>query len=586
MKNLKYFPYERNRYFYGKLLGVDDFEAEQKYMNDKRRLINRFMHGCGVVCGLNVVQIGEEDVSVEAGLALDFAGREIIVEEPVTRKLSELDGFSAYTEGGENGGYLYLCIEYAEYEKNPVYSVAGSGAGGEEQCNRIAEGYHIYLTEQEPEQGNSGSSAYYEAWKTLYWGNGIRISQVFPRYAQSGSEFDMRIVVENMGQKQPVSFQYELVLDCLKKDKKQWLRVEFDEEKQEKARRYEMPVTLEAGNVKGVCGWAKLKEGSFALKVGGQPVPAQVSAESMVEITAQPVEEVIGRRYFTEAMREIKNGTYHQSIYLAKICLFGIGSTVVIDAVEEMPFGQYICSDVLSGIRELAASQQQKSMLRRMERASADPGKEVPQQCVRDTAAALFGTAVIELGIGGLAGQKFFSKPITHGLGPGDVSVVCGIAGNAARPSAVYYGAPEVFDDADCEVSARTAVKVDTVNGTFVAGIMLTEATCAQRVKLHWAAFCDRAGEDGEKAERSLFLKPDMVYLTLREDYYFEPVFRGVDEKQVVWSVTEQEGGRIDENGMYTAPAVPGIYRIVAKSAVYPKLCATAYAVVRDIRPD
>ncbi|MDE6421414.1 MAG: hypothetical protein K2K87_12965, partial [Lachnospiraceae bacterium] len=159
MKNLKYFPYERNRYFYGKLLGVEDFEAEQKYMNDKRRLINRFMHGCGVVCGLNVVQISEDSVTVEPGMALDFAGREIIVDEPVTRRLSELEGVSSYAEGAESGSYVYLCIEYEEYEKNPVYSVAGSGAGEHEQYNRIAEGYHIYLTEQEPEQGNSGSYA-------------------------------------------------------------------------------------------------------------------------------------------------------------------------------------------------------------------------------------------------------------------------------------------------------------------------------------------------------------------------------------------------------------------------------------------
>lgn len=45
MKNLKYFPFERNRYFYGKLLSVDDFDAEQRYMNDKRRMLNRFLHG-------------------------------------------------------------------------------------------------------------------------------------------------------------------------------------------------------------------------------------------------------------------------------------------------------------------------------------------------------------------------------------------------------------------------------------------------------------------------------------------------------------------------------------------------------------
>ncbi len=585
MKNLKYFPFERNRYFYGKLLGVDDFEAEQRYMNDKRRLINRFMHGCGVVCGLSVVPVGEDAVSVEAGMALDFAGREIVVDEPVTRKLSEIEGFTAGedAQAGENR-YLYLCIEYAEYEKNRVYSVAGGGSGQQAQAGRVAEGYHIYLTGVEPEQGNSGSYVYYEQWETLYWGNGIRISQVFPRYAQSGSEFDARIVVENMGQRQPVSFQYELALDCLKKDKKQWVRVEFDEEKCEKARRYEIPVTLEAGNVKGVCGWAKLKEGSFALKVGGHPVEAQASVENTVELTDEPVENILSRRYFREAMREIRSGTYHQSIYLAKISLFEAGATVVIDDIEEMPFGQYICSDVLSGMKELASAQQQKSMLRKLEKGLRAPQESEAAVRPPVSAQVVSGTAVIELGIGGVAGQKFYSEPIAHGFGPGEVSVVCGIAGIASKPSAVYYGAPEVFSDGEREVRAKLAVKADMVSGTFVIGIMLTEPTAAGKVKIYWTACCDRSEDDGDKEERTMFLKPDMVYLRLREDYYFEPVITGTDDRRVVWAVTEQEGGTIDENGMYTAPAVPGIYEITARSAAYPKLCATAYAVVRDIK--
>lgn len=592
MKNLKYFPYERNRYFYGKLLSVEDFESEQKYMNDKRRLINRFMHGCGVVCGLNVVAAGDDAVSVEAGMALDFAGREIIVDEPVTNKLSEIEGFYNDADDGENNSYLYLCIEYAEYEKNPVYSVAGSGSGaskdsyaGEQmQYNRIAEGYHIYLTGQEPERGNSGSLAYYEEWKTLYWGNGIRISQVFPRYAESGSEFDARIVVENMGQKQPFSFHYELVLDGMKKDKKQWMRVEFDEEKYERARRYEIPFTFETGNAEGICGRARLSEGSFFLNVGGNPVEAQVSVESTVEIVAGSVQEQINRHYFAGAMREIKNETYHQSIYLAKISLFRAGSTVVIDDVEEMPFGQYICSDVLSGIRELAAAQEQRYLVRRMEKNSSVQEKSKAPERTPDIPTTAFGTEVIELGIGGIAGQCFFTGPIVHGFGPGEVSVTCGIADNASKPAALCYGEPGIFEDdgREAEVSARVAVKANIQDGTFVIGIRLTEPTAANRVTLFWTAVCGRRETEGREG-RTLFLKPDMVYLKLREDYCFEPVFTGVNDRRLIWSVTELEGGSIDENGMYTAPSLPGIYEIAAKSVAHPELTATAFAVVRNI---
>lgn len=630
MKNLKYFPFERNRYFYGKLLGVDDFEAEQRYINDKRRLINRFLHGCGVVCGLNVVPVGDDAVSVEPGMALDFAGREIIVDEPVTRKLTQIEGFSFDGDEGEgNSSYLYLCIEYAEYEKNEVYSVAGSGAGQQAQYNRIAEGCHLYLTGVEPEQENN---TYYEERKTLYWGNGVRISQIFPRYARSGSAFDVRVIVENMGQKQPISFRYELALDCLKKDGRHWVKVEFDEKNHEKARRYEIPVTLQANDAAGVCGWAKLREGSFFLSVGGAPVAAQAAVEHTVELTREAVEDVVSRRYFAGAMREVKSKTYHQSIYLAKILLFQAGSTVVIDDIEEMPFAQYLCSGVLSGIRELAAARRQTQILRYLERDARQlerdvrpperdawqpeqgarqperdarhperdvrkpeqdarqseryvrqPGKSEEKQGAFTPVQTVSGTEVIELGIGGIRGQKFFTPPITHGLGPGDISIVCAVAGSASGPSNIYYGEPEIFEDRGREVTARTAVRADTANGTFVIGIMLTEPTTAKRVKLYWTAFCDRTEDRGEKAGRTLFLKPDMIYLKLREDYYFEPVFTGVSDRRVIWSVTEEGGGTIDENGMYTAPAVPGIYEIAARSAAYPKLCATAYVVVRDI---
>ena len=51
MSNANFFPFARNRYFYGKLLTVRDFEVEQRYHCTKRELLNRLLHGAGVVCG-------------------------------------------------------------------------------------------------------------------------------------------------------------------------------------------------------------------------------------------------------------------------------------------------------------------------------------------------------------------------------------------------------------------------------------------------------------------------------------------------------------------------------------------------------
>jgi hypothetical protein len=77
----------RNRYFYGKLLDVLQFEMEQEYFNSKRWLLNRLVTGPGVVCGLDVVLTDDEDgIYVMPGLAIDRCGREIIVPKPSAKQ--------------------------------------------------------------------------------------------------------------------------------------------------------------------------------------------------------------------------------------------------------------------------------------------------------------------------------------------------------------------------------------------------------------------------------------------------------------------------------------------------------------------
>lgn len=157
MKNSKYFPFERNKYFYGKLLSVDDFNLEQRYVNNKRRMSNRFLYGVGVVAGLYVVRVDEKTISLESGFALDSLGREIVVETPVIKKLSLLEGFESCVEENEKG-YVYLCLDYLEKETGAVHNVAGNSMlpGGEEAYNKIQETYRLYLTDIEPETGKAG----------------------------------------------------------------------------------------------------------------------------------------------------------------------------------------------------------------------------------------------------------------------------------------------------------------------------------------------------------------------------------------------------------------------------------------------
>ena len=162
MKNTKYFPFERNKYFYGKILSVADFESEQKYNNNKRRTINRMLYGAGIVCGLNVIKVDDSFISVESGLALDNVGREILLDLPVMKKLSMFEGFDNDNQLSDSS-YVYLCIEYDEEEKEPVHSIAGKSkdSNNDVQFNKYREGCKLYLDYDEPEEEPSETEALY-----------------------------------------------------------------------------------------------------------------------------------------------------------------------------------------------------------------------------------------------------------------------------------------------------------------------------------------------------------------------------------------------------------------------------------------
>jgi hypothetical protein len=97
--NLK--PFDRNRYYDGKLLTTADFQAEQDYLRGKDRLHNAWLHGSGTVCGLKVTEhpnpaCRHQFVVIQPGLALDCCGHEIIVSEKLpydyARHRSQPDG--------------------------------------------------------------------------------------------------------------------------------------------------------------------------------------------------------------------------------------------------------------------------------------------------------------------------------------------------------------------------------------------------------------------------------------------------------------------------------------------------------------
>lgn len=138
--------FERNNYFHGKMLSARDLRQEQEYFNEKRHLINRMIHGWGIVCGLEVCLEGPCLV-VKPGLALDCCGRELLV---CGREALHPKTF-AEALGVEPGGHSEpiawaLCLEYQECKSEPVKvpSSCNQAERGQEY-NRVRDDYRLSI---------------------------------------------------------------------------------------------------------------------------------------------------------------------------------------------------------------------------------------------------------------------------------------------------------------------------------------------------------------------------------------------------------------------------------------------------------
>lgn len=157
----KLHEFVKNRYFYGKLMTVRDFDLEQSYFNEKRWLINRLMFGVGVVFGLNVAKHPDAEsdepakqIRVSAGVALDLFGREIVVPYPQTYSSEDLFKDKDIGDYKKDGDY-YLVLKYRECNKDPVRAHDPSACREICQYGRVEEGYAFSVEEVSSVQHDS-----------------------------------------------------------------------------------------------------------------------------------------------------------------------------------------------------------------------------------------------------------------------------------------------------------------------------------------------------------------------------------------------------------------------------------------------
>lgn len=155
------FPvFRRNNYFFGKILKASDLKTEQKYFVNKQRLMNRLVHGTGIICGLNVLRKGpsamdlqENQIRVTEGVALDYCGREIIVPNSVDIDLSE------FLKSEDKTTTLYIWIKYDFCGEEKVPRALESNDLQEDYAySKIRETYKFGVGKKPPKTSENSSA--------------------------------------------------------------------------------------------------------------------------------------------------------------------------------------------------------------------------------------------------------------------------------------------------------------------------------------------------------------------------------------------------------------------------------------------
>lgn len=615
MNNNKYFPFERNRYFYGKMLTARDFEIEQRYFNNKRRLINRTIIGAGVVCGLGVYQNDDTSFSVETGFALDYLGREIVVTAPIIRKLQMVEGVECLSKSDQ----AFLCLKYAQTNREPVNSIGASDTESE-QYNKIDEGYSLYLSSDAPDAAEIYGSSGVNSVSTVYDSHGLRIFRIVPRLALSGDEMSVRFVILKGIDSQPVSFSYTFESEYFRQgSEEKSITFTFNEDKSLKKDVFFAEYVVKSAFVNEMAVTLAKGKSSISVQMGDFTDKSEISDNPEVYLCSGADSLAVMRDTRMSTLEKHISGE-NTPIYLAKIDTMNIGTGYIIRHITPLPFEQHISlggSEITRIIETSPASagEQQTSVQLKSDiflkggvtaevetleywqkpQVSASYSQSSKSLNFRfgmpSTEAYDYATSsgVIDIPISGAirVNSRFTSAEISHSLGIGDVSISVSVEYNDGGERRLLFGNGEIFS-AKNENKAVPKIEAAAIlypdRGTFKVGIQLSDYVEGHSVRVRWFAYKPTRDTAAMKAKENIVIriKPDIQKLKPLERMRFKSDIEGTADKSVLWSVKDADGGNIDENGLYQAPSTPGTYEITAVSGADNESRTSAFVIVEE----
>ncbi|MCR5486534.1 MAG: hypothetical protein K6F35_03270 [Lachnospiraceae bacterium] len=590
------YPFERNRYYPGKMLTSVDFQAEQNYYMNKQHFLNSLMYGAGVVCGMGVVSLDDLSILVESGVAFDGSGREIVVDSSVVRKLSAIEGFDSLT-----GNDAKLNVRFREQDVHSVYSVNHKGQGQEYEYNRVSEGYELFLTDPEEETSVYGFESEFLTRQTLFKSQNFVGEVVMPSTVSRGRTLRILLEVRKLTTAD-VSLNCRGILETpifLTAEGEHSVEIGVEDVKlgqgESLSREYWVNVQdleVEETDIILRSGSATAFEDEHAIGTASNfSIKVRVSGLSPVEIVGKE----IGR--INLEMRQV--GMLQDSIALALIHMERTENAYIIDEVREPLSKKYIMAPSQTSMRYRYLEYYVKDVeLEGREMGQSSGEMPVAGAVHGDMRNIATGTLEIPLGKNAREGDIRYSGEITHGLGKGNVYVDIGYdyvsddPDVGANMKSTIYGNPDLFSRQNVRlVDAETAVKVLNEKGTFVVAAKLLKSVDYLVLTYRWVAIRFPAGEDVELTEdyydKSISVDTPTVIMGTRETHFFGVRFNNMKSCSITYELTSTGSGEISSDGIYTAPSKEGVYEIRIYCTDMPVICAYAYAIVKkQMLPD
>lgn len=589
MKNIKLLPFERNRYFTGKMLTSADFAAEQRYINNKRRFINNMMFGAGIVCGMSVDCLDEKNIRIDSGAAIDGYGREIVIPEAKIKKLSAIDGF-------EDTQSDSLCIYAAYDEENiqPVYSASKKSKEDEYENNRTQEAYRIYIKDDIEDELEIIDLSEFLLQRELFANENVKIVMQLPSVACIGKSIKVRIKLIKLS-KENTNISYKAVLQFpafVSENGGHEQEIIFNNVNLDKTEYISEEIWLKSEDIQSDDTSIMLKRESVECTINDINVPADDNIKFLIRcVYDEPrhlVDSHIGKKNIDERVMAYK----YSDICLARIKINRLSNSYEIVKVIEQDVKAYIETPADEKEREEYISffrENEKSCYEINSHALLNNNNSSNSMSVSQNMTS--GIVEIPIGRAVKKGEVFYSEEIIHGLGKGNVYVSLGhqmqekYGGLNELTNTTVIGNGDIFIDTTVTANFETAIKVLNDKGSFIAGVKAKKDMDCTIVSYRWFAINFTTeyvqGDVVNIEDCRIIVETPTAVLKPQESYFFNVRFNNMEPKQLGYELTEEKSGHISVDGIYTAPNKEGVYEIRIYCLNDPSICTYAYAIVK-----